>query len=66
MIKNIENYGDILAIPFFIMLSYYFIVKKNKTKFEYLLMIFAIIGSIADVYFTYRFLSTDKLVISLV
>ncbi len=57
MIKNIENYGDILAIPFFIMLSYYFIIKQNKTKFEYLLMSFAIAGSIADIYFTYKFLT---------
>ena len=58
MIKNIENYGDILAIPFFIMLSYYFIIKNNKTIFEYLLMAFAIIGSIADIYFTFKFISS--------
>jgi hypothetical protein len=59
MIKNIENYGDILAIPFFKMLSYYFIVKKNKTTFEYLLMVFAISGSVADIYFTFKFLSRN-------
>jgi hypothetical protein len=57
MIKNIEHYGDILAIPFFIMLSYYFINKKEKTLFEYILMLFSIIGAIADIYFTSRFLT---------
>ena len=57
MIKNIEHYGDILAIPFFIMLSYYFINKKEKTLFEYILMLFGIIGTIADIYFTSRFLT---------
>lgn len=59
MIKHIENYADILAIPCFIMLSYYFIIKKNKTILEYLLMTFAITGSVADIYFTLRFLTNE-------
>ncbi len=58
MIKNIENYGDILAIPFFILLSYYFITKKNKTTLEYFLTAFALTGSVADIYFTYKFLTS--------
>jgi hypothetical protein len=56
MIKNLEKYADILAIPFFIVLSYYFIKLKNKNILEYILMIFAIIGTIADMYFTINFL----------
>ena len=56
MIKNLENYADILAIPFFILLTYYFIIKSNKNNLEYMLMIFAIIGVIADFYFSINFL----------
>ena len=59
MFKNIENYADILAIPFFILLSYYFIVKKNKTIFEYILTLFVVIGTLADIYFTFRFLNNS-------
>lgn len=55
MINNLENYADVLAIPLFILLSYYFITKKNKTKMEYVLMVFAIGGAVADIYFTYNF-----------
>lgn len=56
MIKDLERVGDIFAIPFFLLLSYYFISKENKTTFEIILMLFAIIGSIADIYFTFDFL----------
>ena len=52
----LTHYGDILAIPFFILLSYYFLVKKNKTKIEYIFLLFSIGGLIADVYFSYNFL----------
>lgn len=56
MINNLIHYGDILAIPFFVLLIYYFIIKKNKTKIEYVLLLFSIGGLIADVYFSYNFL----------
>jgi len=52
MIGNLDHYGDILAIPFFILLSYYFYKRKNKTNLEYLLMLFSIGGAIADIVFT--------------
>lgn len=54
--NDLTHYGDILAIPFFILLTYYFLIKKNKTKFEYVLLLFSIGGLIADVYFSYNFL----------
>ena len=54
-IKNISNYGDILAIPFFLGLSIYFHKIKNKTFFEYILYIFSISGFLLDSYFTYIF-----------
>jgi len=52
MIEILDHYGDILAIPFFILLSYYFYKRKNKTNLEYLLMLFSIGGAIADIVFT--------------
>jgi hypothetical protein len=54
-IRNISNYGDILAIPFFLALSIYFYKIKNKTFFEYILYIFSISGFLLDSYFTYIF-----------
>lgn len=55
MIKNLAHYGDILAIPFFLLASIYFYKKENKTHEEYILLIFSIIGlifdTIASIYF---------------
>jgi hypothetical protein len=55
MIQNIDRIGDILAIPFFAILSFYFIYKKNKTNLEIVLMLFVIIAFFADIYFSYLF-----------
>ena len=60
MIKNLDNYGDILAIPFFILSSIYFILKSDKNILEYILMLFSISGAIADIYFTYNFFTNIK------
>ncbi len=54
--KNIIHYGDMLAIPFFFLLVIYFSIKKNKTYFEYILLMFSIGGLIADIIFSYNFL----------
>jgi hypothetical protein len=59
MIKNIDRIGDILAIPFFLLLSIYFINIKNKNFLEIILMLFSIIGFFADIFFTYLFFSTS-------
>ena len=53
--NNISNYSDILAIPFFYYLTFYFYKKKNKKNNEKLLFLFALIGSLADTYFTFLF-----------
>jgi hypothetical protein len=55
IIDNIEHYADILAIPFFILASYYFINKPNKTLIEQLLTLFVVVGTIADILFTIKF-----------
>lgn len=54
--NNIIHYGDILAIPCFGILIYYFLAKKDKTILEYFLLIFAIIGFICDILFTIIFI----------
>jgi hypothetical protein len=56
IVKKISHYGDILAIPFFILLVKYFFEIKNKTKLEYILLMFSISGVILDSYFTYMFI----------
>jgi hypothetical protein len=60
--NNLAHIGDILAIPFFALLTYYFYNKKNNIpmrqtiNIETLLYMFAITGLIADIYFTFVFL----------
>ncbi len=60
MINNLVHYGDILAIPFFILLSIYFYRKKNKNILEYILLIFSVVGTVADILFTSQFLKLFK------
>ena len=55
-IKNLPQYGDLLAIPFFLYTFYYFYNKENKQIDEIILMYFALGGFIADLYFSYLFL----------
>jgi hypothetical protein len=47
--------GDILAIPFFFLLAVYFLNKKKKTQFEWLLLGFSISGLFADIWFTFMY-----------
>jgi tellurite resistance protein TehA-like permease len=56
IIKNLSHYGDILAIPFFLLLSIYFYNIENKNLLEYILYIFCICGFILDILYTYIFL----------
>lgn len=58
--NNISNYGDILAIPFFGLLSIYFYNIKNKSKLEYILFLFSVAGFILDSFFTYNFLTLQN------
>ena len=51
-INNISSIGDILAIPLFAILIYYFYKKNNKTRLEYFLFLFSIFGFILDIIFT--------------
>jgi hypothetical protein len=58
IINETTHIGDILAIPFFGLLTYYFYVMENKTFFEWILFLFSLAGFLIDgaftiLYFTY-------------
>lgn len=54
--NNLSHYGDILAIPFFALLAFYFYNKEQKTSIEYILFIFSLLGFILDIVYTIIFL----------
>ena len=49
------HYGDILAIPFFALLIFYFYNVENKSMLEYVLFFFSISGFVLDIFYTYVF-----------
>jgi hypothetical protein len=51
----IDHIGDILAIPFFAWLSYYFYHLPQRTPQETALLVFSLGGLIADLVFTFQF-----------
>jgi hypothetical protein len=53
MIKNISHIGDIIAIPFFILLIIYFYNIQNRDNIEDLILIFSVGALFADILFTY-------------
>ena len=57
---NIIHIADIIAIPVFLLLVFYFAKKQNKTIFEYILLVFVSLGLIIDVCFTIYFLFFKK------
>ena len=56
--KNWAHYGDILAIPFFILSLYYFYLINHKTWLEWLITIFLLICLVGDILFTCIFFIT--------
>jgi len=48
-VKNESHCADILAIPFFVLMVYYFCKKKNRTIIEDVLVLFAVSGLVLDV-----------------
>lgn len=55
-IERISHYGDILAIPFFILLSMYFYSIEDKNPLEYLLFVFSVVGFFMDTLFTFFYI----------
>jgi hypothetical protein len=60
LIYNISHYGDILAIPFFLLLTIYFYRLEDKTTMEYVFLFFSFSGFILDILYTYLFLTRKK------
>lgn len=60
IIKNLSHYGDILAIPFFILLVIYFYNIEHKSIIEYVLLYFSIGGAVLDILYTFIFLRDFK------
>lgn len=59
-LQNLANYGDILAIPFFMLLVRYFYNIKNRTFIENLLLLFSVTALLADILFTCIFIFYQK------
>jgi len=55
--KHLSHYGDILAIPFFVLLIFYFYKIKQKTKLEMILFLFSITGFVMDIFYTFLFIT---------
>jgi len=59
-LHSMSHWGDLLAIPGFALLIYYFYNLEEKTILEYLLLLFSITALILDILFTYEFLCLSK------
>ena len=56
--NTLAHYGDILAIPFFLITLIYFYQRENKTLLENIIMIFIIVALLSDIAFTFLFFTT--------
>lgn len=59
-LNNLSHYGDIIALPFFLLLFIYFYKITNKTVTEYILFYFSLGGLIADTFYTYIFITSHN------
>ena len=59
-INNLSHYGDILAVPFFALLSIYFYNIENRSVLENILFLFSIAGFVLDILYTYIFYRKGK------
>jgi len=55
IMENLSSYGDILAIPFFLLLTIYFYNIERRSVTENILLLFSIGGLLADILFTILF-----------
>lgn len=60
LIHNLSHYGDIMAIPFFLLLTIYFYRLEEKTTMEYIFLFFSFSGFVLDILYTYLFLTRNK------
>jgi hypothetical protein len=57
-LNKLAHYGDLLAIPFFILILIYFSQKEHKTLVEKLIMLFIALTLVADLLFSFIFLTS--------
>ena len=50
--NSLTHIGDMVAVPFFLLLSIYFYYIENKTNLEYLLFVFSLSCFFIDVTFS--------------
>ena len=55
-VNNLTHIGDMIAVPFFVLLSVYFYNLENKTPLENLLFLFSIACFLIDVTFSYFYI----------
>jgi hypothetical protein len=55
MLVPLVHYGDMLAIPFFFLLSVYFYEITDKSVLEYVFMLFVMACFVIDIVFTYMY-----------
>jgi hypothetical protein len=53
---NLCHIGDMVAIPFFIVSTYYFYNIENKNNIENVLFFFSISGLVFDILYTFIFI----------
>ena len=58
--NKLTHIGDILAIPFFLLLTIYFYKIENKSNLENILFLFSFVCLIIDTIFTYFYLTGFK------
>jgi hypothetical protein len=59
IVCRLRKLGDVLAIPLFLLLIYYLLMKRHRSFVENLLLFFAVIGFIADLTFSGEWLTTN-------
>ena len=55
--NKLAHYGDMLAIPFYFIVLFYFYQIENKTPLEMLIMAFIFMALLFDVAVTFIFLT---------
>ena len=55
-VEKLTHIGDMIAVPFFILLTIYFYNIENKTNLEYLLFLFSLSCLFIDFTFSYFFM----------
>ena len=53
LLTSLAHYGDIIVIPFWFLLSYYFYQIENRTNLENFLLFISVSVFVLDCVFTY-------------